>query len=326
MTFFVHFYQKFKQLLQEYKRPFLLSNSHFETIYPALFRQVKNTHLPLRERIITSDGDFLDLDWYQKGSKKLLILQHGLEGSSDRPYMLGMARAFLDKGYDVCSWNYRGCSGEMNKQPVFYHSGATYDLDTVVKKGLESYDDLTLIGFSLGGNLTLKYLGEAQRNDRIKQAVAVSVPLDLGSGADNLDTPKCFIYQKRFLNNLLRKVRIKNETIPGFIDLNNLEKIDSIRSFDEYVTAPLHGFKGAEDYYQQNSSKQFLKNISVPTLILNAGNDPLLTPNILNPNIQKSEQVEYQITKHGGHVGYARFGSNKPYWSELRALEFCESH
>ncbi|MEO9476174.1 MAG: alpha/beta fold hydrolase [Cyclobacteriaceae bacterium] len=313
-------------MLSEYKRPLLLANSHLETIYPALFRQVKNTPHPQRERINTPDGDFLDLDWYRRGSEKLLILQHGLEGSSDRPYMLGMARAFLEKGYDVCSWNFRGCSGEMNKQPIFYHSGATYDLDAVVNKGLESYEDITLIGFSLGGNLTLKYLGEAQRNERIKRAVAVSVPLDLGSGADNLDTPKCFIYQRRFLNNLVRKVRIKNETIPGFVDLNKLEKIDSIRSFDEYVTAPLHGFKGAEDYYQQNSSKQFLKDISTPTLILNAGNDPLLTPTILNPNIEKSEQVEYQITKHGGHVGFAQFGSNSQYWSELRALEFCESH
>ncbi|MEQ8239911.1 MAG: alpha/beta fold hydrolase, partial [Cyclobacteriaceae bacterium] len=143
-----------------YQRPKVLFNGHIETIYPALFRKVTLPTLPVRERITTVDDDFLDIDWYRNGKNKVVILQHGLEGSSDRPYILGMARAFLLQSFDVCAWNFRGCSGEVNKAKIFYHSGATYDLENVVNHASKEYDQIFLVGFSLGGNLTLKYLGE----------------------------------------------------------------------------------------------------------------------------------------------------------------------
>ncbi|WP_332912826.1 YheT family hydrolase [Algoriphagus boritolerans] len=142
-----------------YQRPKWLFSGHLETIYPALFRQVALQE-PERERITTEDDDFLDLDWYKKGNSRLVVLSHGLEGNSTRPYMLGMAREFLQKGFDVLSWNYRGCSEELNQKVIFYHSGATYDLDAVVRHAAKNYSELFLIGFSLGGNLSLKFLGE----------------------------------------------------------------------------------------------------------------------------------------------------------------------
>ncbi len=314
-------------LTDQYKRPFTLFNGHVETIYPAIFRKVKNVPKRNRQRITTPDGDFLDLDWIKNGNSKLIILQHGLEGSSDRAYVLGMAKIFSNQGYDVCAWNFRGCSGEVNKTRIFYHSGATYDLDLVISEGLKKYNDITLIGFSLGGNLTLKYLGEAKRDDRIKRAVAISVPLDLASGADNLDKPTCFLYQKRFLRNLREKILLKEKSLPGSMNLEYLKLVKSIRSFDEYFTAPIHGFNGADDYYEKNSSINYLKGISIPTLILNAYNDPLLTPITLNPELGKqSKSIHYEITNQGGHVGYTLFDSDGYHWSEKKALNFCEMH
>ena len=143
---------------KSYKRPAQFISSHLETIYPALFRKVTGLTTPERERLTLPDGDFVDLDWRKQGSKKLVIIQHGLEGSSDRPYILGVAKHFFNHGFDTLAWNYRGCSGEMNKAVRFYHSGATDDLGEVVKRALPEYSEVYLVGFSLGGNMTLKYL------------------------------------------------------------------------------------------------------------------------------------------------------------------------
>lgn len=315
-----------KKSNSHYKRPNALFNGHLETIYPALFRKTPEIiGKKISKRIDTSDGDFLDSDWYLGNNAKLVIIQHGLEGASDRPYMLGMAKIFRENDYDVCCWNFRGCSKEMNRKPFFYHSGATYDLDTIVQEALKNYSDITLVGFSLGGNLTLKYLGETIRDPKIKRAIAISAPLELSSCADNLDTLKCIIYQQRFLKNLRKKVKKKELLIPGSMKLENLHKTSSIRAFDEYFTAPLHGFDGANDYYKKNSSKYFLEGIQIPTLILNASNDPLLTPENLK-NKHHPSNIEYEITKHGGHVGFAEFNEGGYYWSEKRALNFCETY
>lgn len=312
---------------KNYNRPALLINGHLETIYPAIFRKIHNIPTLKRIQLNTPDGDFLDTDWVIQGNKKLLILQHGLEGSSDRAYMSGMAKLFSNNGYDICLWNFRGCSGKINTKPIFYHSGATYDLDVVVKEGLKSYQDISLIGFSLGGNLTLKYLGETERDPRIKRAVAISVPLDLRSSADKLAKPHCWIYEKRFLKNLIEKVKLKEQELPGSMPMDYLKRVRSLRDFDEFFTGPIHGFKGAEDYYQKNSARFFLEGIKIPTLILNAKNDPLLTSETLNSKlIGDSKNIKYEITRFGGHVGYALFKSDEIYWSEKRALYFCQTH
>ncbi len=162
---------------RNFQRPKYLFNGHLETIYPTLFRQVSltPTHHDLVE---THDGDILEVDWHRRGQSKLLIISHGLEGNSSRSYMLGMAKEALSKGFDVLAWNYRGCGEELNRKAIFYHSGATYDLDTIVRYASPDYAEIALVGFSLGGNLTLKYLGEQRERDpKSKKGVAIFVPL-----------------------------------------------------------------------------------------------------------------------------------------------------
>ncbi|MFN3998408.1 YheT family hydrolase [Algoriphagus sp.] len=306
-----------------YQRPKWLFSGHLETIYPALFRRVE-LQKPERERIATSDGDFLDLDWYRNQSTKLVILSHGLEGNSSRPYMLGMAREFISKGYDVLCWNFRGCSEEMNQKVIFYHSGATYDLDAIVFHAQKGYQEVFLVGFSLGGNLSLKYLGEkGDSNQKIKKAVAISVPLDLAGSCNKISSGENVIYSRRFLNTLKEKVVRKSLAFPGELPVGLLRKIKTLRDFDEYFTGPLHGFSDAEEYYRINSSLQFLDQIKIPTLVLNAQNDPFLSESCFPVRLaRKLHKVHFEFPKHGGHVGFSGPSRQKSYYSELRAVEF----
>ena len=307
----------------DYQRPFFLFNQHLETIYPALFRKIKGLPAPIKEKLKTPDNDFIACDIYRNNNRRLLIVQHGLEGDSTRPYILGMVRAFYDNDYDVCAWNYRGCGEEMNLKPQFYHSGATHDLEVVVDRFKDEYDDITLVGFSLGGNLTLKYLGEKQRPGQIKRAIVFSTPLDLGSGSDNLSTPNCYIYERRFLRLLSDKVMRKAQIMPDKIDASLLDRVKTVRDFDELYTGPLHGFEGAEDYYTKNSSKYFLEGIQIPTLIVNALNDPFLPGESLNHGLASDlKMVFFETPKVGGHVGFSAFNRMGLYWSEERALNF----
>ncbi|WP_026966141.1 YheT family hydrolase [Algoriphagus terrigena] len=306
-----------------YQRPNWLFSGHLETIYPALFRKVE-LRKPLRERIETPDGDFLDLDWFRADRPRLVILSHGLEGNSSRPYMLGMAREFWQKGFDVLSWNFRGCSEEMNRKAIFYHSGATYDLDTVIKHAEKTYSEIFLVGFSLGGNLTLKYLGEKKfPNSKIKKAVAISVPLDLARSCEKISTGENIIYSKRFLTTLKEKVTRKSQTFPRELDLKMLQKTRTLRDFDDFYTGPLHGFQDAAEYYEVNSSLQFLDQIEVPTLVLNAQNDPFLSDTCFPHKLAKTlDLVHFEFPKHGGHVGFSGPSREKSYYSECRAVEF----
>lgn len=301
-----------------YKAPAVLFNRHLETIYPSLFRKVA-IQAPRRERITTPDDDFLDVDWYEQGAKQLVIISHGLEGNSQRSYVLGMARAFFQAGYDVLAWNYRGCSGEVNRQLRFYHSGATDDLHTVVDHASRHYEDITLIGFSLGGNLTLKYLGEAWAHVYVKRAVALSVPLNLHTSCLAISRPSNWIYTKRFLLSLSAKVRAKPDLAKA-VDVSKLGSIRTLLEFDDHFTGPLHGFTGAIDYYSRCSSIHALPHIRVPTLVVNALNDPFLSTDCYPKSPSEFVQLEYP--RRGGHVGFAQFGGNGLYWSEMRAVSF----
>ncbi len=306
-----------------YQKPSWLFSGHLETIYPALFRKVV-IQKPVRERIETPDGDFLDLDWYRSGSERLIIISHGLEGNSTRPYVLGMVREFVLKGFDVLAWNFRGCSEEMNRKVIFYHSGATYDLDTVVNFVQEGYRDIYLVGFSLGGNLTLKYLGEKRfPNLKIRKAVAISVPLDLAKSCEKISSGENTIYSRRFLTTLKEKIMRKSLAFPDELPLGSLRKTKTLWDFDEYFTGPLHGFSDAAEYYQVNSSLQFLPQINIPTLILNAQNDPFLAETCFPVKLAKTlDLVHFEFPKYGGHVGFSGSSREKSYYSELRAVEF----
>ena len=279
-----------------------------------------------RQRITTPDNDFLDLDYLRQGSKKVVIISHGLEGSSDRAYMQGMARALFSEGFDVICWNFRGCGGEMNKTLRFYHSGATDDLDHVVKHALsEKYNEIYLVGFSLGGNLTLKYLGEARPLEEIKAAVAFSVPVDLHASCLKISKPSNWIYSNRFLKSLKNKIVQKSKIMTG-LNLKGIDKIKTLIEFDDHYTAPLHGFQNAVDYYTKCSSIHFLKNIKVPTLLVNAQNDPFLSESCFPENeVRGHAFVKFERPAFGGHVGFSQFNENGLYWSEVRALSFLKS-
>lgn len=306
-----------------YQRPSILFNEHLETIFPALFRRVEIKPFQ-RERIITPDDDFLDLDWLTQQSKKLVILSHGLEGNSQRAYIKGMAKVFFQAGYDVLAWNYRGCSEEMNKALRFYHSGATDDLDVVVTAAIrKGYSEISLVGFSLGGNLTLKYFGEKSHHlsDVIRKAIVFSVPLHLHSSCLQISKPQNWIYSYRFLRSLKAKVKQKG-LIRKELSIDRLDEIKSLIEFDDTYTAPLHGFQNAVHYYENCSSLYFLKSITRPTLIVNALNDPFLSKACYPDEFRDNSLVKLETPNFGGHVGFSLFDQNGLYWSELRALDF----
>ncbi|MBS1977709.1 MAG: alpha/beta fold hydrolase [Bacteroidetes bacterium] len=303
----------------EYQPPFILFNEHLQTIYPALLRKIDLQDAETIT-ITTPDDDFLELDLYRQNAPNCVVISHGLEGNSRRAYVLGMARAFYQQGYDVLAWNYRGCGSKMNKKLRFYHSGATDDLGTVIDYAAKHYTEITLVGFSLGGNLTLKYLGEPKVNEHVKKAVALSVPLDLHTSCLEISKRSNFLYARRFLKSLTKKVLAKAATHKE-LDVQGLDKINSLIEFDDRYTAPLHGFKDAVDYYQKCSSIHFLPRITVPTLLVNAKNDPFLSPQCY-PETTPSSSLTIEYPESGGHVGFALFDKKGLYWSELRALDF----
>jgi len=310
----------------DYQVPSFLINGHFETIYPALLRKVPGVDYQ-RERISTPDHDFLDLDWLKQKSNKLVIISHGLEGNSHRAYVKGMAKVFHQNGYDVLAWNYRGCSEEMNRQLRFYHSGATDDLDLVVSHAVkEGYKSIYLIGFSLGGNLTLKYLGEKGEalHSAIKRIAVFSVPLNLLTSCAKISNSGYGIYSRRFMKSLKAKVMDKASRLPA-LKTDGLSNVKSLIEFDNLITAPLHGFENAVDYYTKCSSIYFLQNIHRPTLIVNALNDPFLSEDCYPSTFNNHPYLTLEYPKRGGHVGFSLFNKNGLYWSELRALQFIQS-
>ncbi len=305
------------------QRPKYLFNGHLETVFPTLFRKVI---LPptAQDLVETHDGDILEVDWHRRGNTKLVVISHGLEGNSSRSYVLGMAKEALKNGFDVLAWNYRGCGAALNRKAIFYHSGATYDLETIVNYASPGYEEISLIGFSLGGNLTLKYLGEKRNLDpKIKKGVAISVPLDLGGSCDKISTAAFGLYTRRFLKSLQLKIEKKSTHFPDEFPLEKFTSIRSLRDFDNTFTGPLHGFFDAEEYYQINSALQFLPDIQIPTFVLNAQNDPFLSPACYPIALAKQlDQVHFEFPHQGGHVGFMQSDPRLPFYSEARAVEF----
>ncbi len=293
-----------------------------------MFRKVRGVPFK-RERIATIDDDFLDLDWLKSGNEKLVIISHGLEGDSQRPYVKGMAKVFHAAGWDVVAWNFRGCSGEVNKNLRFYHSGATDDLHAVASHALDigGYKQVAMIGFSLGGNLTLKYLGEdtAKLPQQITGAAVFSVPLHLHGSSRQIAQRGNRIYSRRFLKKLKQKVEAKSLAMPNQLTMAHFENIRSLEDFDDFYTAPLHGFENAQAYYEACSAIRFIDKINVPTLIVNAANDPFLSPECYpTEQVKGHPYVHLEIPAEGGHCGFPLYNAKGMYWSEIRALEFLE--
>ncbi|MEZ0485321.1 YheT family hydrolase [Fibrella aquatica] len=314
-----------------YRPPAYLWNGHLQTIVPSLFRHISVRYV--RQRVETDDDDFLDLDWStaqlsaDSAKNPLVIISHGLEGDSTRQYMAGTVRLLNQHGFDCLAWHYRSCSGTMNRQARFYHIGETGDLHTVVQAALAAgYQTIHLVGYSAGGNITVKYLGEqgATANASIQRAVAVSVPLELLTTADRLEQWDSMVYNRRFQKTLKEKVRQKSGTLPEAIRATDLSRIRSLREFDDLITAPLHGFNGVTDYYTRNSSLGFLSKITVPTLVLNAQNDPFLSPECFPEALAKElTSVWMEFPKQGGHCGFpSANGLQAPTYAEERVLQF----
>jgi uncharacterized protein len=309
-----------------YHPPWWLRNGHLQTLYPPLLRRV--ALVPYRrQRIDTPDRDFLDLDWLRSGQKRLAVISHGLEGSSRAKYVQGMGLALLEQGWDVLAWNFRGCSGEPNRCPRLYHSGVTDDLHTVLTHGLQAggYAQAALVGFSMGGNQILKYLGEDPEKvpHQVRAAAVFSVPCDLEGAARAMARPENRIYMYRFLHSLRAKVREKDRRFPGLFDLNGLGDVRTFHEFDDRFTAPLHGFANALDYYHSSSADRVLESIAIPVLLVNAADDPFLSPSCFPRNRARSHPyLDLECPDHGGHVGFA---APRPlYWSEARAAEFLK--
>lgn len=308
-----------------YQPPFFLFNTHVETIVPSIFRTVPGSYT--RERIELHDGDFLDLDWFSKSGDKLVIISHGLEGSSERHYAKGMAAFFFKQGWDAVAWNCRGCSGEINRLPQFYHHGATEDLAAVVDHAVaKGYKHIALVGFSMGGSMTLKYLGEQGMHSKIKSATVFSVPCHLGSSARELEKPANKFYLQRFLKKLEKKMRAKSHMFPELISIKGFKNISSFREFDNRYTAPLHGFIDADDFYSSASCGPYLSAIHTPALIVNAINDPFLPEACYPYALAKDHNyVHLETPGKGGHVGFSstRLSEN---WMEKRAFEFINAY
>ncbi|RIV43973.1 YheT family hydrolase [Flagellimonas pelagia] len=316
------------QIASNYKPPLFFRNGHLATIYSGIIRSV-NGVVQKRERLILSDGDFLDLDWSEatQSTQKLVILLHGLEGDGQRPYITGSAKILNENGYDACAVNYRGCSGETNRLYRSYHSGATEDLIEVIDHILNTrnYSEIYLKGFSLGGNLLLKYLGEGNQIPKeMKGAVAVSVPCSLHNSCTQLLSPKNVLYAQRFKKNLLDKLRQKQQLFPERITNADIKKIKTLKDFDDIYTSRAHHFKDALDYYMQCSSLQFLPNIAVPSLIINAKDDSFLGPECYPfEEVDRNHNLYLETPNYGGHVGF--WGKKNITYTEKRALDFFES-
>lgn len=310
-----------------YRAPWWLPGGQLQTIVPALTGRVRGV-TPVRERLELADGDFVDLDWWRVGRGRLAVLTHGLEADSGAVYVRRMAAALTAGGWDVLAWNLRGCGGELNRLPRFYHSGATEDLAAVLSHAGSCHpaETIDLVGYSLGGNLALKFLGEraGALPERVGRAVAFSVPCDLADSARALSSPfNRAVYVRRFLRSLAGKIRAKHAMFPEEIRPERLRGVRTFRDFDERFTAPLHGFRDAEDYWARCSCLPFLERVDRPCLLVNAANDPFLGPGCYPREVAAaSAMFHLEIPETGGHVGFAGAAGG---WMERRALEFLRS-
>lgn len=307
----------------------IFRNPDVSTLYAALLRKV-NGVTQTTERLELPDGDFMDLDWSYATQKTntCVIILHGLEGHAHRPYVLGAAKIFNENSIDCCAVNYRSCSGEPNRVFSNYHSGRTEDVRAVVNHVLNkgNYDKIIINGFSLGGNLTLKFAGEkTDLPKEVKLAIAVSTPVDLEGCMHQLHRPRNFVYATDFLLTLKKKLKDKQEQFPDLISDHDIKKVKSLKAFDDFYTSKANGFLDALDYYRKSSSRQFIPEIEIPTLLINAKNDSFLSETCYpREEAEKMSNLYFEIPDYGGHVGFV--DSDQIYYNEKRAIAFVKDH
>ncbi len=318
----------------QFKPAWWLRNPHLQTLWAALLRP--KIKLSIRsERLELADGDFLDLAWVGQGSGPRVLILHGLSGNIHSPYARGILQAINNKGWRGVFMHFRGCSNEPNRLAQSYHSGETRDLQTVVTELIhrEPHSPLFVIGYSLGGNVLLKWLGEIGKTSMqnpFKAAVAVSIPFELAKTAAHLKTGFSRLYQWYLLRELSAYHYRKFKVLPKPSAIKNIDvtQLKTFWEFDNAITAPLHGFKNADDYYEKSSSRQYLSKIKTPTLILHARNDPFTPSNALPETHEVSAYVLLEFLEHGGHVGFisGKYPWKPVYWLENKIIDYLESY
>ena len=306
-----------------------LPGPHLQTLWPALARRTPSAPIR-RERFELPDGDFVDLDRTGGESGPLVVVLHGLQGSSRSSYARGLLGAFHRRGWHGVVMHFRGCGGEPNRLPRTYHSGETGDFGHVVR-GLRARHPSTpmaAVGFSLGGNVLLKWLAERGAAAEVAAAVAVSVPFRLDGAADRLERGFSRMYKRHLIADLRRAVLRKFRRRPGPPDLEAVRREWSFRGFDDRVTAPLHGFRDAEHYYDVASCRQYLSDVARPTLIVHALDDPFMTPDVVPEPTELAPSIRLELSDAGGHVGFVEGDApwSARYWLEDRIPRFLTGY
>ncbi len=308
-----------------------LPGPHGQTLGARWLRRRRGVAL-VRERLDTPDGDFLDLDWVgavggEPAAAPLVVVLHGLEGSARSGYAFELYRQLCGMGLAAVGLNFRSCSGELNRAPRLYHSGETGDLGYVLDLLRGRYPErlLSAVGVSLGGNVLLKHLGEAGRTTLLAAAASISVPFDLAAGADHMESGFARLYVEALLRSLRAKIRAREAGFDGRIDLARALAARTFREFDDAATAPLHGFTDADDYYRRSSSGPLLPGIRVPTLLIQALDDPFLPSDAVpRESIETNPVLHPAIVPHGGHVGFVTGTAplRPRFWAEREAASF----
>lgn len=330
-----------------YRTSHIWKDAHFSTIYPSTLRKVTGIQYE-RERLELWDGDFLDLDWSKAGaiskkakskkkeetkvdevvqpSKSLAILSHGFLGNTTRPYLLGGAKAFNSIGWDVLAWNHRGLSGEKNRLERMTIHGGSDELEAVVNHALtkDNYEEIVLVGYSKGANISLKYAGEKGEEipDKVKKVIAVSCPTDLQGSVNAMG--KTGFYAERFKSKLLKFLKNRWELIDNQI-FREFDKYKYLDDFTNNYIAPLHGMKDAEEYYEQCAAAPYVPKIRIPAFILNAKNDPVLSESCAMLDVAKnSDYIFSEYPNYGGHCGFYASNPEGLYYGDKRMLEFVQ--
>ena len=318
-------------MTQPYVAPWWLPGGHLQTLYAALATPRPRVTYE-RERWDTPDGDFVDIDWLaprESQAQPLVVLFHGLEGGSRSHYAQALMAALRDRGWRGAVVHFRGCSGSPNRLPRAYHSGDTEEIHWILRRFREREDaQLYVMGVSLGGNALLKCLGEraSDMESIVYAAAAVSAPLDLMSAGDALGRGFNRVYTQAFLSSLKRKTLRMLDLHPGLFAADRVRQSRTLRDFDNVVTAPLHGFRDTDDYWTRASSKPFLRHIRVPTIVINARNDPFMPASALPRTEEVSNSVTLEFPEEGGHVGFvAAPFPGRLSWLPQRILAFYDA-
>ena len=321
--------------MKKFKPAFGLKNRHLQTLYSSLFRKLPPLEIEI-ENFSLEDGDFLECHWYNRpvadSFAPIIVIFHGLAGSYESPYIQGLMREAAKNGFATVLMHFRGCSGKENLKPRSYHSGDSGDalawLNVVKAKFHNS--KIFGVGYSIGGNMLLKLLGELGEKSPLNAAVSVSAPLQLDICADAMNRGFSKFYQHILLKSLNHSLEQKFEKhdMQKWIDIakSDVSKIKTFWEFDGAYTAPIHGFASAQDYYTRCSSKQFLKNIETPTLIIHSSDDPFMTTEVLPTKEELSSKITFELSAHGGHVGFIGGSFLQPeYWLEKRVIHFLNA-